>query len=606
MPPPNLIVGVDFGTTYTDIVKANIYYPRSVIRDWPRREGDFEQKVPSKIVYHDDKKILSKDENRVSSWSFSCAHDPDISTREPFSLFKLFVDRASLASHRSSGRAGKIPETHEHALQIATDYLHCVYQYIEGSIMTKLGGRKGGGDAATWGSLAIEFVFSVPTTWTAPEILNDQKTCIFNAGFARDHKHHRSIVDLTEAEAAAIAVLESPNVDFYQGDLFLCIDAGGGTTGLALVRATSIDPQWQEIDQAGGDDGPEDGPGAPGVAPDSAARMARSQPFENLKRYFGDVLSGWEPPYWIRVDELPSNADVPALQIANGKMMFSQDEIQSLFDVHISTIIKKIKSLLTWMEKKGYQDQVKKVILSGGLGASTYVRSQLEKAFRDDFYERADGAEFICAYDPQLVIVRGLLLNRQQDLHGGRPVLATRIARASYGILVQTPFDPNKHAPEEKVPDPIDPAKFWAKNQIRWLVKKGDEIHPHKPPTRQFTMPVDGEHSFEWSFEIVQHGGDAEALRPSMRLMKATKLCTLDSNLSGIDRSKLVIMKTDGRYHLFGRKKYRACQFEIVVVVAPADLKFEVQVRGERFNDHHQPLTVKWDAEGATERLDLE
>ncbi|EJT70273.1 hypothetical protein GGTG_12446 [Gaeumannomyces tritici R3-111a-1] len=130
--------------------------------------------------------------------------------------------------------------------------------------------------------------------------------------------------------------------------------------------------------------------------------MARSQPFENLKRYFGDVLSGWEPPYWIRVDGLPSNADLPSF------------------------------------------------------------------------------------------------------------------------------------------------------------------------------------------FEIVQHGGDTETLWPSMRLIKAAKLCRLDSNLTGIDKSKLVTVKTDGRYHLFGRKRHRACRFEIAVVVAPADLKFETQVKGERFSKKPQ------------------
>lgn len=187
----------------------------------------------------------------------------------------------------------------------------------------------------------------MPTTWLAPEILHDLKNCVFNAGFARDHKRHRASADLTEAEAAAIEVLKSSNIDFRQGDLFLCIDAGGGTTDLALVRVSCTDTECVEIDQVGtvqgsavsstlinGDfqrlvqkriDASNQGlADAHGITPDTTARMARSGSFGTLKRHSGGVRSGWEAPYCVRVDGLPINANLPGLGVERGSMRFSQ------------------------------------------------------------------------------------------------------------------------------------------------------------------------------------------------------------------------------------------------------------------------------------------
>lgn len=38
-----------------------------MIKTWPCSDGGFKMKVPPKIMYHDDDRILSKDGNSVSS-----------------------------------------------------------------------------------------------------------------------------------------------------------------------------------------------------------------------------------------------------------------------------------------------------------------------------------------------------------------------------------------------------------------------------------------------------------------------------------------------------------------------------------------------------------
>lgn len=52
------------------------------------------------------------------------------------------------------------------------------------------------------------------------------------------------------------------------------------------------------------------------------------------------------------------------------------------------------------------------------------------------------------------------------------PVLASRIARASYGVVVQQIYSPAYHFGEDIIHDPYERKKKWAINQIQWLIKK--------------------------------------------------------------------------------------------------------------------------------------
>lgn len=45
--------------------------------------------------------------------------------------------------------------------------------------------------------------------------------------------------------------------------------------------------------------------------------------------------------------------------------------------------------------------------------------------------------------------------------------------------------------------------------------------------------------------------------------------------------------------------KFYICLFEIRVIVAPADLRFELWFGGQRFSRNHNPIHVEWDTMGA-------
>lgn len=113
------------------------------------------------------------------------------------------------------------------------------------------------------------------------------------------------------------------------------------------------------------------------------------------------------------------------------------------------------------------------MILSGGLGSSAYVRDKIQQQLITYPHMNAMRVAVVPCHDPQLVVVRGLLLDHQQKMETGNvPVLAARIARSSYGIIVREMYSPATHFDEEVVQDHWNPKKKWAVNQIQWIIRK--------------------------------------------------------------------------------------------------------------------------------------
>jgi hypothetical protein len=113
------------------------------------------------------------------------------------------------------------------------------------------------------------------------------------------------------------------------------------------------------------------------------------------------------------------------------------------------------------------------MVLSGGLGSSAYVRERLQQNCMAICHPNARQVAVIPCQDPQLVVVRGLLLDCQQKMETGSvAVLSSRIARASYGVVVQEVYSPQIHFNEEVRQDAFNSQQKWAVNQIQWLIRK--------------------------------------------------------------------------------------------------------------------------------------
>jgi hypothetical protein len=112
------------------------------------------------------------------------------------------------------------------------------------------------------------------------------------------------------------------------------------------------------------------------------------------------------------------------------------------------------------------------LILSGGLGSSKYVRDRIQHELMRTPHPYAHQVQILQGSDPQLVVVRGLLLDRLQKLDSGRTaVIVSRIARASYGFVCKAKYNPAIHFNEIIKRDPYD-GEMYAMGQIDWLIKK--------------------------------------------------------------------------------------------------------------------------------------
>lgn len=195
--------------------------------------------------------------------------------------------------------------------------------------------------------------------------------------------------------------------------------------------------------------------------------------------------------------------------------------MQSLFDPQIEGIVNRIMGELEWLQTMGHLHQVQYMVLSGGLGSSTYVRDQLQKQFLAHKHPNtSDHVAVIPCNDPQLVVVRGLLLDRQQrwESGGATSVLSTRIARASYGVVVQEVYVPEVHGNEDVRPDPFEKNKKWAVNQIQWLIKKGDQVNPNVFLVKSFQIRLAAtETTRAWNSHIVISHKDPVQLPTSMK-----------------------------------------------------------------------------------------
>ncbi|KAF4961625.1 hypothetical protein FSARC_10115 [Fusarium sarcochroum] len=577
--------------------------PIQIVNDWPGSDDRGDRKVPTTTVYNAD--------GTISSWGFMCADDDNDPGKTRRDFFKIFLDPDTLEAAQQQGLPN-VPRSTAEARQFVTDYLRLVYTHVKDNIEMGMGIKHVGG----WGTMAVLFLFSAPTTWTSMAIINAFKGAIHDAGFGTEGPKHSALVDLTESEAAAVATLKTGAVNLHTNNVFLTVDAGGGTTDLALMRVTSTDSNFPQLSQVAAVSGL--GVGSSLIdrsfaklvsqrmaanpdfrlPADFAARMARGPGFKSVKHKFGEKVY-MQQVYKIVMEGVGYDVNHEGLGVQEGRMLFTKQDIQALFDVHIEAIMGRIKKRLDWLTEKGHKEQVEYVILSGGLGSSAYVREALQEHLTKLQHPNARSIVVIPSQDPQLVVVRGVLENKRQKMESGnKSVLSTWIARASYGVIVQEVYMPAHHFDEDVRQDPWDPSVKWATNQIQWLIKKGETVNPDSPLVKRFEIRLrDGDTTRAWDAEIVVSNNEPQWLPRSLKQAGAMKLCAVKSNLAGIEQHQLVLKEKRGTCFRRGTKFY-ICRFDIRVIVAPVDLRFELWFGGTKFSGNHQPISVQWDAAG--------
>ena len=129
-------------------------------------------------------------------------------------------------------------------------------------------------------------------------------------------------------------------------------------------------------------------------------------------------------------------------------------------------------------------------------------------------------------------------------------------------------------------------------------IGQGDSINPNVPLVKSFELRLAAnETTRSWNSEIVVSYSEASFLPRSLKQGGAVKLCDVKSDLSGVQQNQLIQKYKRGSCFARGHMFY-ICQFEVRVIVAPADLRFELWFAGHKFSGNHDPITVKWDQAG--------
>lgn len=231
------------------------------------------------------------------------------------------------------------PESVIQAQRLVTDYLRQVYAHVKSTIEH----QTGIGPFTGWKDWAVEFIFSVPTTWRSLEVVNTFKAAIKEAGFGTEGPHHTSTVELTESEAAAVATIKSTAIVFEKDDIFLTVDAGGGTTDFALMQVVEAREPFPTLKQLTQVDGVGIGSMlidrafldlvedrifpykdlADQLPPDCIEKLVRSDKFRTTKHKFGENIYN-TPVYRLPMEGLGFKFKHEGARIDSGRFLVTQ------------------------------------------------------------------------------------------------------------------------------------------------------------------------------------------------------------------------------------------------------------------------------------------
>ncbi|KAH8431663.1 Hsp70 family protein [Aspergillus melleus] len=249
--PPRLIIGLDYGTTFSGISVSRPWADPSavqLIQKWPSDYLRYRHscKTPSRIAFPEDNPELAQNDLRwgyqvaptmiAASWTKLLLADtgPPIGDKDLKWAISLGL------SHLPRGRSWA---------QVITAYLHMLYRHLRAFLRDKMAI-----DSEGWGrcldSIQMEVWLTVPAAWS--EISRaDVRHAALEAGFGSRTADQLCL--LTEPEAALMATLHGrlengSAVTIEPGECVVICDCGGGSVDIASYFITSRDPlQYHEL-----------------------------------------------------------------------------------------------------------------------------------------------------------------------------------------------------------------------------------------------------------------------------------------------------------------------------------------------------------------------
>lgn len=195
----------------------------------------------------------------------------------------------------------------------------------------------------------------------------------------------------------------------------------------------------------------------------SQHRQQAIKNFEATKTAFRD-----DPEQEVFYVNLPTVGNIEDAGIYSGNLHITRTDMRSLFDPAVSRILDLINAQTKELSS------IDLILLVGGFGESEYLYQRILA------WARKPQIRVIQPREAATAIVRGAVL-KGLEARGFSETQITRRARRWYVVTVNEVFVEGKHLEEDRHLN-CDTGEVFARNQIRWLIRKVIQIIGHACP----------------------------------------------------------------------------------------------------------------------------
>ncbi|KAM0333479.1 hypothetical protein ACHAQA_002141 [Verticillium albo-atrum] len=472
-----LIVGIDFGTTFSGVAFAfatNNEAKEDIITEWPGAGSYTKQKIPTVLYYDQYQKVVGWGPDIADALAPTGYPKPGVQKVEWFKLQLMlsgntYIDPINLPP-LPPGKS---------EIDVAADYLFKLRQAMRSALQKTLG------EVFNREERNIRYYLTVPAIWNDAGKAATRAAAI-QAGFLRDENDNRLTL-VSEPEAAAIFCSKTGLLNLKVHDAVLIVDCGGGTVDLIAYEVEDENPFTVAECTAG--------------SGDSCGSTALNRNFSNILRtkirkmklpdgsktagrVYAKCIMDFENR--IKADfrnngqkwavDVGIEAEFPEAGIEEGYMTFTNEEILQCFEPVVNRILELVRNQIIAIQAQNRTLQ--NILVVGGFGASEYLFQQIRLHVPPQFQSKV-----VRPMDSVAAIVKGAVTAGITER-----VVTHRVARRHYLMATLQPFKEGYHPEAYRVPslDGKDRCKFT--RQI--FVQKGQKVKIGEPVKVSFFRQV--------------------------------------------------------------------------------------------------------------------
>ncbi|KXT17946.1 hypothetical protein AC579_5945 [Pseudocercospora musae] len=595
-PEDRLIVGVDFGTTYSGVAAVYSATPDDIdiIKTWPGGNGITSDKVPTEIAYDIDGKNVIDSQPKAElngngngngasprniRWGFQFRPE-----ESRLRCIKLFLDRNQKLPHFVSPleTAAQLRNSERTVMDAVTDYLTKIYEHT----METMTRRYGEGFIK---STKVDFVLTVPAVWS-DAAKNATLQAAERAGMGSRHE----LKLISEPEAAAVYTLRTIQPSGLRvGDNYVVCDAGGGTVDLIAYKVTEINPLRVEESAVGTG-------GLCGSAflnyrfEDHVKSRIGAERYTHMRekkpktwmmglKYFEEFVKrnfNEEEHNEVNVP-FPGLPDDEEAGLDSGFLIMSSEQVKHIFEPIIDEVVALVEGQVNAIKDKC--GNVSGIILVGGFGQSNYLYARLKQHFNAPpppvYTERPTHAaaqapqhavEVLQPLHAWTAVVRGACV---RGLEGS--LVEKRRSRWHYGTSYATVFDESKHPMSDRYWSPLW-ERWMVSDRMQWHIAKGTPTSADQPISFHYTRNFRPGQSLVVEDDLIACEDD-EAPDACGGMQSLINVCTLTTDLNAVPKGLFTRLTTTKGV------EFDNLDFELHMKIESASLVFELRVDGVKY-----------------------